>query len=343
MAPPENTVRAERAVWTEEIALTGVVIRTEQTLPRGREQLRFVSGQGRRTAAGEPLAVEYDVGEEYFASALLLRLRARLAWQEAALERAGSGTDAGLPLRELREVRRAAALGDAPGLMAAGGRADAALFPGRVTAESVSQLRREVRALERAGAGERILTAPAAGWFSPCTDGWEFLSPDNPDGLSPETVVGVLSAPERPSPGAGKLITGDSWLLAAFISAGDASRLAPGTELELALPAGDLPARIAGLRTGSDGRILAVFVCSRGLEAMADCRVAEARAVLSRREGLQLPEAALGRDEEGEYVLRRAGGFLRRESVTVLERRDGQALVRSEGLRPGSEILLPGQ
>ncbi len=318
-----------------------MVIRTEQALPRGSENLRFLSGEPRRTAAGEPLAVEYDTGREYFASALLLRLRSRLAAEEEILSREGrSPGDAALE-QELAALRRAAAAADGPGLLAAAAQARMDLFPGTVTGESAAALRREIRALERTGAGERILTAPAAGWFSPHTDGWEHLSFEAGCPAA-DALSAVFSAPEGPSPGAGKLVTGSAWALAAFISAADAAALSPGTELELALFDGIYPARAASLSTGADGRIAVMFVCSQGLEAAADLRVTEARAVLARREGLQLPEAALRRDARGDYVLRMAADSPCRESIAVLDRRDGLALVRSDGLRPGSRVLLSG-
>ena len=328
-------------MWSDTIPLTGVVIRSELALPLQRESVRFLSDRLRRVAAGEPVAVEYDTGEEYFTAALLLRLRDALAAEEAVL--AGDGREAGNEafFRDLRGMRTAAARADTPALLSAAARARRELFPRRVTYESTASLRREIRTLEAAGAGQRILTAPAAGLFSPRTDGWESLSPDPPGSLDGDAVAAALNDVPRLSPGAGKLITGSSWLLAAFVGTEDAARLAPGTELELALPEGAVPARAAAAQIRGDGRTLAVLVCSRGMEAVADCRVLSAEAVLGRREGLLLPAEAVRRDEEGDHVLRRAGGFLRRERVVVLARRAGQVLVRSDALREGMEILLP--
>ena len=328
-------------MWSDAVPLTGAVIRTEQTLPRRRETVRFLLAEVRRVAAGEPVAVEYDTGEEYFTSALLLRLRERLAAEEAVL--AGDGRAAGNEafLRELRAMRSAAARADVSALLTAAGQARRELFPRQITYESAASLRREIRTLEAAGAGERILTAPAAGLFSPYTDGWENLSPDPSGAFEGDSLSAVLNTPVRPSPGAGKLITGSSWQLAAFVRPEDAARLSPGTELELLLPEGSYPARAAALQIRADGQATAVIVCSRGMTAVADKRVLSARAVLGRTEGLLLPAAAVRRDEEGDYVLRQAGRFVRRESVTVLARREGQALVRSDALREGSEVLLP--
>ena len=170
---------------------------------------------------------------------------------------------------------------------------------------------------------------------------WADLSPDPSGAFEGDSLSAVLNTPVRPSPGAGKLITGSSWQLAAFVRPEDAARLSPGTELELLLPEGSYPARAAALQIRADGQATAVIVCSRGMTAVADKRVLSARAVLGRTEGLLLPAAAVRRDEEGDYVLRQAGRFVRRESVTVLARREGQALVRSDALREGSEVLLP--
>jgi len=341
LAPVRRTARAESAEWKDEMVLTGAVLRTEIVIPRRLDRLRFTAPEGVRLAAGEAVAIEFETGVDYFTSALLLRLRRQLAADEAALGRDGRAAGQAQLYRELAGVRAAAALGDVPALLTAGHDAALGLFPQRLTAERLGRLRTEIRALERQGAGERILTAPAAGLFLQHTDGWESLSADG-GALTAEELAGVLSAPTRTSFAAGRLITGSAWRLAAFVDPDRASRLVPGDSLELELAGTVLPARVARLSAGADGRAMVVLSCSRGLTEIAGSRVLTVSAVLGRVRGLCLPAEALGRDADGAYVCRSAGPFLRREAVTVLEARDGLVLVSAPGLRPGSEVVLAG-
>ena len=149
----------------------------------------------------------------------------------------------------------------------------------------------------------------------------------------------MLASPVKPSGCAGRIVTGSKWLLAAFVDPDQAGLLPPGEDVVLELPEGGLDARVARLYSGADGRLMVILECSRGLEAAAGRRVLTAAAVLRRVQGLCLPAGAVGRDGDGDYVIRSAGPFLRRETVTVLDRRDGMVLLSSPGLRPGSEVI----
>ena len=213
------------------------------------------------------------------------------------------------------------------------------LFPRAADPERAEALRSEIGALEAAGAGEGLLTAPGGAFFSAVTDGWEALSPDAPEALTVGKLSAVLRAEALSSAGAGRLVTDGTWLLAALTDSFTVARFAPGTAVTVETEAAAFPAEVILVRV-EDGRAAVIFRCREALEAVLCRRTLTAEVVTDRAEGLLLPEAAL-REEDGEpAVYRIAGRLLCREKVAVLRRLPGGVLVSGPGLREGDEVLL---
>ena len=316
--------------------LEGAVIRQETPLTDEKLFRRIVALPGQRVGAGDVLAVGYDSGGEYFRTALLLRLRRELALRDAAEAR----TEAGLPPRG--DSRALAA-----GLSAALARQDFAAVTEAALAGSLAisgadngealrtGLKTEIASLAAAGAEDGLLTAPAAGFFWPVTDGWESLFPGelDPDGLP------FVPGEDFPSGAWGRLVTGSLWLLAAVVPPEAAGSFLPGAALTVTPPEGGaLTGEVLSLRDTATGT-LAVLGFRTGLEKVLELRQGRFSVLLERQSGWLLPSAAV-READGEFfVCRAAGPFVRRESVKVLCSLGDETLVAAEGLREGSLVL----
>ena len=173
-AEEEPTAVCTAALWQDTLPLDGAVRRGETpvTVPAGR--LVPLVPAGTRVAAGEPVALAGETGEDYFRASLLLRVRAELAADTLPVpggqalrllsgslaRRDFSALGAALP-----EVRRSL------GYAATGGNA----------------LRQEGEALVAAGAEKAVVRAPCAGLLSAGADGamtvasggWTFTAPLN--------------------------------------------------------------------------------------------------------------------------------------------------------------------
>ena len=326
---PELAVCVGPVRWRETVSLEGVVLRSERLVhaPEGVAVLDFP--EGRRAAAGEPLGVAAATGEEFFRGWLLLRL-----------ERLAAAETAGWPLSEseLRDgcaaLRTALARRRFDGAAASAEALSFRLFPEDFDPPA---LQREIEALRSAGAGDAVLRAPASGFFLRSTDGWEGAA----DVAGAEAVEAMIARGREPTTAPGRLVTGSLWRLAALADAGTAEKFPPGKAVRLELGGEVFDAETERRLPAADGRELVVFVGRTGLERLLDLRFVRCCAVLREAEGLLLPAEALR--EGGTAVLRLAGRFARRESVEVLAAAEEGVLVASDGLRPGSRVLLGGE
>ena len=289
LAPDRERPAVCRAgVMEETVTLSGRVSREELALFTDAERVLPVVPFGARTAARAPLAAAGEDARALLPGLLLLRLRAER--DAPALSRRQAA----------EELRRAVTRRDFPALALAAAGAERAFGLDR----DEERLRQCIARLERAGAEEVLIPAPAAGFLLP---------------------------------GAGRawarLATGREWLFCA--GTGD-PRLPEGEEITVRFPDGtELPARVESASP-------AVLRGEQGLETLLFTEETELTAVLSHWEGLLLPEAALRSGPEGkDYVLRSGDPLASPVSVEVLSRRDGMALVRSAALRDGMEIALP--
>jgi len=271
------------------VVLTGTVVREERLFTAELPVVSLLAVSGERVAAGTPLAILCEDGEEFFRAELLLRLRREAEEPRTKDRRAALG-----------ELRRTLARRDFPALPDAARSAAAVL----ALPAGTRTLSGEIAALERAGAESAVVFAPAPGVFV-AGDGGEVW---------------------------GRLVTGQRWR---FESSIPCERLAAGDAVTLRLPFGrEVPAQVE-----SDDPL--TLRGDRALEALLDAGPVTVTVVLGRWEGLRLPVAALRQAEDGICVLRAAGALSAPAEVTVLCRRGEEALVVSDDLRAGMEILLP--
>lgn len=319
--------------WREELPLRCGVIRREEPLAVGERAFRFTAVRGQRLPAGAVMAVAFTDAADYLRGSLLLRLRRELS------ERRGAGPVPDSTVRQrATELSRAAARGDFDAAGAAALSLALAVSPGQPEAEAA--LEREIAALEAAGAGAGLITAPFGCFFSPYTDGWEVLSPEAAETMTADDLAALFAADPQPSLSAGKAAAGSEWVLAALTDARTASRFPPGDRVRFRSDPGDFSGEAVRVRVESDGRAAVFFRCTEGLPALLDARVLTVWAQTDWASGLLLDSRALREDGDGTYVWRVAGPFLRREAVSVLRSLPEGTLVSSVGLREGDRVLV---
>lgn len=328
----ERTAVCAADVMEDAVPLSGVVLRQERALVSPAAMCRLLLREGERVPAGGAAAILYDESETLFRASLLLRLRGSLQREETPPDAAPG---------ELRRRLSDAAARQDPA--AAAGQSLRLALMGAAAGDRAALLRAEIAALEAAGADRAVFAAPASGFFSALTDGWESLSFPEAEAMAPEELARRLAAaPEGAAPAWGRLVTGSEWRFLALTDAAAAARFAPGDTAELRLPSGSCcAARVLSLREGAGGRVRITFSVSDHLAEALNLRAAELTAVLERWEGLRLPAEAVRTGDGESYVLRAAGALSARAGVTVLARQGGDVLVGSDALRPGTEVLLP--
>jgi len=313
------TLRSQR----ETTLITGVVFRDERLLAEAQGYFRLYCADAQRVPAGAALGVAAPDGEAFFRGWLLLRLERELAEAGSAC---ASGRDA--LAAECARLRAAVAARDHDAAAELAGGLQARLFPDE---ERTERLRRELEALRAAGAEDTILIAPESGFFLRATDGWEGSAGRGE--LRAEMLAAMAARGREPTRAVGKLVTGRTWRLAAATA--DEARFAPGQSVTLTMDGREYTAEVTGFFPGG-----VVFTGYTGLEELLGARFVTAEAVLSETEGYFLPAAALRREGEETYILRRSGPYARREAVRVLASTADGVLVDGEGLRPGQRVLL---
>ena len=183
------------ALWRDTLPLEGAVRRSETPVPVPAGRLVPLVPAGTRVAAGAPVALAGETGEDYFRASLLLRVRAELA----------SGTLPGPDGQALRSLSGSLARRDFSALGAALPEARRSLG---YAATGGNALRQEEEALVSAGAEKAVVRAPCAGYLSAGADGamavvsdsgWTFTAPLNEKIAArlPESASAVLLLPDE--------------------------------------------------------------------------------------------------------------------------------------------------
>lgn len=353
----------------DDVAVSGVVVRTEEPLQGSAALAEVLPREGERVAGGSTVAMIYQdeaaLSDRRRAQAVELELEqlqyamrlgdnqadakdldSQLVDQLAAL-RLGVSTgaldgleDRGMDIRGLVVKRTVQADADSlPQLQAA-----------------AQELEGELAALNASAARTtRRVTAPRGGIFSGLADGYEtVLTPQ----LLQEATAGELDElcgqePAPPESDLGKLITDSTWYYAAPLPDEQAQRLEVGQDCDLAF-SGDFNDQISMTleRLGplEDGRRLAVFSCDKYLSRVTLCRFLNARLIFNRFTGVRIPDKALrvrdngdGTTTPGVYTL--VGRQVEFKRVEVIREGEGFYLVQGTDtnrkvLRPGDTIVL---
>lgn len=166
-----------------------------------------------------------------------------------------------------------------------------------------------------------LIYAPCGGFFSNYLDGFEELSLENFDDLTPSI----------PKNAVGKIVQG-GWLFVADTK--EAGLLREGQRVTLTL----LDSYPAQVLSNQNGRL--VIRCREGLADVLNTRRATLTIKLSESSGLKVPLSAV-RHEKGEaFVFVLKAGLEEKCPVEIIDQDDNYCLVREDKLREGMAIIL---
>lgn len=374
LSDPYQLVATYSYEMDDDASLSGVVIRTEQTIP-GRAALAEVLPQeGERVSAGSAVARIYQDQSALLDHRQIRSLELELEQIRYAMGRGDAVADAkeldAQLMAALAQLRCGVSTGSLGSLEEQGLDIRSLVLKrtGQAAnnAESLAQLQLAADALEAqlaqlnatAGRSTQRVTVAQGGIFSGMADGYEAtLTPQILDSLSVQSLD-QLRAQELtpPEDSLGKLITDSTWYFAAALDAQAAQRVEVGKSYTLAF-SGDFSQEVSMKleRLGEDegGRRLAVFSSDRYLNRMTLSRFVNARLVFQRYTGIRIPDKALRvrTEKDGSttpVVYTLVGRMVEIKPVEIIREGEGFYLVRGTAenrkvLRPGDVLVLSNQ
>lgn len=356
----------------DDVAVSGVMVRTEEVITGRVALAEVLPREGERVAAGAAVAMVYQ--DE---TALADRNRARAVEQELeqvryAMSLGDSQSDAkeldSQLVADLAALRTQVSTGTLDGLEERGMDIRSLVVKRTVQAGSESslglqtataQLESELAALNAASARTtRRITVSRGGVFSGLADGYESrLTPQDLETMGVQELDDLRDTQVAPpADSLGKLITDATWYFATDLPEAAAQRLEEGKRYTLAF-SGDFNTEVSMTleRLGplEGDRHLAVFSCDKYLSQMTLCRFVNARLVFERYTGVRIPDKALRVRDNGDgtttpVVYTLVGRQVEVKTVEIIREGEGFYLVQGTAnnrkvLRPGDTIVLSNQ
>ncbi len=358
----------------DDVALDGVVVRSESPVPGAARLAEVLPQEGERVRAGAAVARVYQNEAALSDHRQTQALELELEQLQYALRRGDAVADAkeldAQLVTDLAKLKSRLSTGELSDL-ADKGLSIRSLVVKRTSdaatgAQSVAQIQQaaqdvesRLNALRSASArGTDLVTVTRGGVFSGMADGLEgTLTPESLETLTAGQLAQLQSRGVQTDENAlGKLITDSTWYYAAAVDEATAQRLTEGQKYELAF-SGDFDRQLSMTleRLGPDeeGRRMAVFSCDRYLNQVTLCRFLSARLVFETFTGVRVPDKALrvrtnddGSTTTGVYTL--VGRQCEFKKIEVIREGEGFYLVRGTDtnrkvLRPGDTIVLSSQ
>ena len=191
---------------------------------------------------------------------------------------------------------------------------------------------------------ENVLLSPCGGICSEYLDGFEHLSFEDVDGISPGELEKLLRRQSSGEKSGLRFVSGDTWFFAATVSGEDAEKLKAGGEFSLlpdnmteAVPVSCVSLEKAGKKYA------AVLKCRSRLNEALYLRKENAELVFAQIEGLKVPRKALVECEDGPYVYVKEYAETKKTAVKIIYEAEDWVLVspnETDSVRQGMEILL---
>ena len=351
---PLEAVRAENSWYEESMELTGLIIRSESVLKGSRPYYSITAAHGKRVAAGDELGLAYDSEAALLRAERIESLRRELDLATAVLESISEEKSGA----ERAEDARSAVLSlsadiarhDTASLLADALQLRSRIFNDgeSITREERDGLKEELLLLlQTEGGGTETLLSPESGVFTPMLDGCEKLTPSMLENLNVTLLQTLMQRqPSVDGRSYGKLVTDQTWYVAALLPEEKAATLQPGEELRLDFSryrAGKPLVTVLSISETLEGQTAVTLECSVSLRDTLSLRTVNCPLITSTVTGLRIPAAALRHDANGTYVYTSVGNVIRRAAVTLHWSDGEEALVESERLHHGSEVLVGGR
>lgn len=219
-----------------------------------------------------------------------------------------------------------------------------------VIAAQMTAVQNELDTLKNeAEADTRVVSAPAAGYFSSAVDGYErVLTPERLQNLSVYDYNAL--EPETPQEhAAGKLIAGNTWYYVTAIPAGELGELQAGDTVKVSFARDfyeQIEMKVSRISDNQAGFRLLVLSSDRYMQNVTLLRQQSADVVFESFEGLRVPKAAVHVDKNsqaGVYILEGATAVWKK--IEILHD-NGESyevkldLTSTANLWPGDEVIV---
>ena len=329
MTDPVQTALAVTATMSDASIMSGLAVRDELVLRGDAEYIDVVVEEGEKISVGQTVAVVYSDQDALRRAEKLESIGQEIESVKAAL----SGAQDNYSVGDRDESIMEALLGVSMSLRSDGMRAidtrqstlASFIFRKEVsdaTEGYLLELESSYRDILSTAAGDtKDITATQSGTFTALVDGYEGVSPEYVEGLTPSELREIIAADREEDANAiGKLITSYNWYYAAIVSREDASRLEKGQTVHLSFGryySDYIAAKVVSIGKVEDNERIVVFSMDRALTDMMAIRAVSAELIYSEYTGIRVPVRGLYRyyagymsDEDGRRLT--AG-----ESVTL--------------------------
>ena len=345
---PFQTVEAAAFELSESMESHGFAVRQEDVISASGNVAVIIS-DGQKVSAGQAIAFRYNGAQAMERAQEMNDIRMRISQLNAAL--AGK-TNQELAEESVLELSRAVSSGDLSELYSLSLNLDTYIISGQDIAQEdqeaeIATLQAQLQDLmaESASDTERI-DAKAEGTFTSAVDGFESITPDMLEDLSPDGLREIFSSPDMMELNPiGKLITGIRWYYAAIVEEDAAVWLSPGDTVRLDFTrtySASLDMTVESVGDSHDGECVIVFSCDRFMQNVASLRELTATIVFESLSGIRVPKEAVHLDEEGDtlvYILE--GLQASAVYVDIIAESGDYYMVEEtgEGLRTGDQII----
>ena len=318
MTDPVQTALAVTATMSDSSTMSGLAVRDELVLRGDAEYIDVVVDEGEKVSVGQTVAVIYSSQDALRRAEKLDSIGQEIESVKAAL----SGAQGNASVGNRDESIMDALLGVSASLRSDDLRAIdtrqstlASLVFRREVSDATEDYLLELEAayrdlLSTAAGDTKDIKATQSGTFTAMVDGYEGVSPEYVEGLTPDGLREIIAADRDDDAAAiGKLVTSYNWYYAAIVSREDASRLEKGQRVQLSFGRyydDYIAAKVVCLGKIEGDERLVVFSMDRALTDMLAVRAVSAELIYSEYTGIRVPIRGLYRyyagymtDEDG--------------------------------------------
>lgn len=358
LTDPTQTSPAVLATVVDSGRSEGLIVRSEELITSSLPYLDVLAQDNKHVSRGETIAVSYSSEDGLAQEQQIQTLQLQLAQEQLQLQNAQAGAGSSTAVEDATlALSRAVARGESSSFDALALNVSSLLFDGGTppTQADVDALQTQLTQLQNAvpAQGATPILAGESGTFSTAVDGYESLTPDMLEDLSPSGVDALAAQQRSVESGAiGKLITSQTWYYAAKLSDDDGARLQAGEEVTadfgryLAQP---VTLRVERVSAPENGQRAVLFSCEQELSSTLTFRQVTVDIEFASHSGLRVPTQALYTDDDGgKYVYVYTVMYVEKKPVNVVYEGDGYVLVSvdpadSDALREGNEIIVKGK
>ncbi len=358
---PLTTVTVMEYAASSGYYATGYVVRSETVIESEYGITVVTAKEGARVAAGEPVATGYLTDNAQERQRRITELSSQLdqlgyAYRSSSslADQAALDTEIVSDLTALakyisrRDMNSIADLSpELKGLVLRRSSDEGATT---VIAAQMTAVQNELDTLKNeAEADTRVVSAPAAGYFSSAVDGYErVLTPERLQNLSVYDY-NALEPEAAPEHAAGKLIAGNTWYYVTAIPAGELGELQAGDTVKVSFARDfyeQIEMKVSRISDNQAGFRLLVLSSDRYMQNVTLLRQQSADVVFESFEGLRVPKAAVHVDKNsqaGVYILEGATAVWKK--IEILHD-NGESyevkldLTSTANLWPGDEVIV---